>query len=91
MRFDPSTFLAWQAAEQLAREAEIRLFYKASWGLGGELPDPTEAARARELRVEAGLRLRRALEEIRLTAESLKPGMRKETPWRSTGERSRLP
>lgn len=85
MQINSSTFLAWQTADELARGAEIRLFYSACWTAGNDLT--AEVVRARQLRAEAGIRLRLALDEIRMAADSVEPRTPGQTPWRSHGVR----
>lgn len=72
MRYNSPAFLAWQEAEQLASEAERKLFAKLCEGSGGALPTPDEVKEVRALREDASMRMKKMLHEMRVLAESLR-------------------
>lgn len=88
MRYNSPAFLAWREAEQLASEAERKLFAKLCEGSAGTLPTPGEVKEVRALREEASMRMKKMLEEMRVLAESLKFVAANAGP--AIGTRSRL-
>lgn len=74
MRYNSPAFLAWQEAEQLASEAERKLFAKLCDRTDGTLPTQHEVKEARALRENASMQMKKMLDEMRLLAASLKYG-----------------
>lgn len=71
MRYNSPAFQAWQQAEQLASEAERKLFAKLC-DRDGTVPTREEVRNVRALREDASLQMKKMLDEMRTLAESLK-------------------
>ena len=72
MRHSTPAFRAWQDAEQLARQAEARLFEKLRDREHPQLPTREDLEQARALRLVAHRRMREMLQEMQHLADMLR-------------------